>query len=108
MKYMEEGGMQLWRYFSTKLDAGQECGRVKCVLCVQRDEKKVNCFSRSVVYKSVCLLCHQDGSVGGGKQTPVWLSVGGALILEKVVDQFLRGLKNIQRMLNNLTRTVTW
>ena len=32
MKYMEEGGMQLWRYFSTKLDAGQECGRVKCVL----------------------------------------------------------------------------
>ena len=90
MKYMEEGGMQLWRYFSTKLDAGQECGRVKCVLCVQGDEKKVNCFSRSVVYESVCLLCHPDGSVGGKAESSMVISGRGSYTGESNRSNFDR------------------
>lgn len=61
IKYTEEGGTQLWRQFSTKLDIGLECGREGCVTCDQLDEQKLDCFSRSVVYESVCLLCHPDG-----------------------------------------------
>ena len=49
------------RHFSTKLDEGLLCGRVKCTTCSQKDDKKVDCFSRSVVYESVCMLCHPDG-----------------------------------------------
>ena len=61
IKYAEEGGVPLWRHFSTKLDEGLLCGRVKCTTCSQKDDKKVDCFSRSVVYESVCMLCHPDG-----------------------------------------------
>ena len=53
IRYMEEGGTPLWRFFSTKLDAGQECGRDKCATCPQEDEVKTNCFARSVVYISL-------------------------------------------------------
>ena len=61
IKFTEEGGVQLWRHFSTKLDEGLECGRAKCTTCSQKDERKLNCFSRSVVYESVCMICHPDG-----------------------------------------------
>ena len=61
IRYTEEGGTQLWRFFNTGLAAGLECGRAQCVTCGQDDEVKINCFTRSVVYESVCLICHPDG-----------------------------------------------
>ena len=61
VKYTEEGGTQLWRQFPTKLDNGVGCGRDGCVTCEQLDEQKLDCYSRSVVYESVCLICHPDG-----------------------------------------------
>ena len=62
--YTEEGSTQLWRFLSTDLAAGLECGRaqfVTSVACGQDDDVKMNCFTRSVVYESACLLCHPDG-----------------------------------------------
>ena len=63
IRYTEEGGTQLWRFFNTGLAAGLECGRAQCGTCEQDDENKINCFTRSTVYESVCLLCHPEGKV---------------------------------------------
>ena len=61
IKFQEEGGTPLWRQFSTRLETGLQCGRNDCVTCKQDDEKRIDCFARSVVYESKCQLCHMDG-----------------------------------------------
>ena len=62
IKYVEEGGTPLWRQLASNLDSGVGCGRNKCVTCTQDDEKKLNCYQRSVVYESSCLKCHPGGN----------------------------------------------
>ena len=62
VKYQEEGGTPLWLMFSTTLVEGVECGRERCMTCKQNDDRKVDCFASSVVYKSSCQLCHPPGT----------------------------------------------
>ena len=62
IKFAEEGGTPLWRQFSTKLGGGESCGRVECNICKQNDENKVDCFARSTVYESSCMICHPGGN----------------------------------------------
>ena len=50
IKFQEEGGTPLWLMFKTSLVDGMECGRKDCRTCRQDDERKVDCFARSVVY----------------------------------------------------------
>ena len=63
IKFVEEGGTPLWRSFSTTLGGGVKCNREGCVTCEQPDEKKLDCFSRSIVYESSCTLCHPGGKI---------------------------------------------
>lgn len=59
IKITEEAGIPLWRQLSSnRLDGGSMCGRTGCVTCKQSDEKKLDCFQRSVVYESSCVICH--------------------------------------------------
>ena len=61
VKFQEEGGTPLWLMFSTNLVEGISCGRKKGKTCRQDDERKVDCFARSVVYDSSCDICHPPG-----------------------------------------------
>ena len=64
VKFVEAGGLPLWRQFSTDLSKGKDCGRDSCSTCSQGDENRLNCFQRSVVYESSCELCNPpDGKV---------------------------------------------
>ena len=37
------------------------CTREGCVTCEQQEEKKLDCFARSIVYESSCTLCYPGG-----------------------------------------------
>ena len=62
IKFIEEGGTPIWRQFSTKLGGGEACGRGGCYICKQDDDSRLNCFTRSTVYESSCLLYHPGGN----------------------------------------------
>ena len=36
--------------------SGQECGRVACVPCKQKEEVKINCTKRNLIYESKCMV----------------------------------------------------
>ena len=63
MRITEEAGTPLWTQLSSnRLDDGGVCGRTDCETCKQPDERKLDCFQRSVVYESACVICHPDGA----------------------------------------------
>ena len=62
IRITEEAGTPLWRQLSSsRLDDEGVCGRTDCETCRQPDERKLDCFQRSVVYESACAICHPGG-----------------------------------------------
>ena len=57
VKYQEAGGSKLTNFFEKDLASGQQCGRVECPPC-RKQEGRVNCKARNVVYESKCLVCN--------------------------------------------------
>ena len=79
IKFIEEGGTPIWRQFSTKLRGGEAFGRGGCYTCRQDDDSKVNCYTRSTVYESSCLLCHPGGKKD--KMGSTMVEQGGGLYI---------------------------
>ncbi len=62
IRIMEEAGTKLV-HLITKADPFlRACGRVKCTICTEGNEKMVGrCYTRNVTYKSTCSLCKDLG-----------------------------------------------
>ena len=48
--------------------AGGDCGRKKCLPCLNKDGK-TDCFTKNVVYSLECITCEEAEDVGGKKTT---------------------------------------
>ena len=61
VKYQEAGGDILTNFFSKNLASGKHCGRPECPPCMKQDGR-VNCKARNIVYESKCLVCNPQTS----------------------------------------------
>ena len=61
IKYQEAGGNVLVNSFDKDLGKGLHCGRIPCPPCDSTD-KRENCRSRNIVYKSKCRVCNPVSS----------------------------------------------
>ena len=61
-KFQEAHGIKLINCIDKDLGKVQHCGRIPCPPCDSTD-KRQNCSSRKLVYKSSCKICFQPGEI---------------------------------------------